>query len=555
MTAARRVVLGTNYSSVEPKTVWVFDGALTLKWTANHGAQVNAVAIAPDGRVAIGGNRIGTITTRVYDIDGNELWTADHGASVLGVAFDGDGHLTAVGTRATGSSNKTLRTYDEDGTEVSTLDMGATVYAVTLAADTVSSAASERLAAGNNYAATGDSGQARQYRANDTRKWTLQTEGSSRSIRAATCGHAGGVGSAEYGNFFVAGTRVDSKTTLKYNISRSLQWHQDDGGQCNGLALGDDHAALAVGFNRNSNLSLRVRDPDDGAELWTADTGANVLSVAIDADGYVYAATDSLSVGSLRRYAADGSAFIAADLPLANVTFNWTFNCRAVAVRDFAIPDQVALPPGLPLPLALGVPVGTGVLFAPGLPLRLALAAPTPVVPLPPFGTGQPLYRAYVGAGASLTDLPIISLQCRRRRTASTWMVLVTDTAAPMDAIPVGGTLVVYAGERDGDGVETRGLFLTGIITEVETEETSDRPTRRITARVQADLDPIQPRTLVGVRAIRTDGGRPSAQATVDPRLRPGDTVVVGADSWTAYRIDYTLSAADAVMNVFGDPV
>ena len=550
MATLRRVALvntrNTNWDVI--RTLRVFNGDLSvLLWSKDHGATTRCVAIGPDGEVAIGGDRVDSITTRVYDQDGGVLWTADHGATVNGIAFDENGRVYTVGSR---TSNLTTRKYDTDGTLLYSHDHGGALYAVRYRPGPPSYSSDSHLYLCGISVSTIN---VRSRKPADLAQWwNLAARSTSFTPNALALGDTlnspnGG------GGLFVGGNEISGETCHLYNAARSLVWSKIDGGTVRALDATTD--ALAVGFNRNNNLSLRVRAPADGAVIWEKDTGDHVYGVAIDADGYVYAATNSSTAGGLRRYDPDGEAYVEADLPLSNNGSDWRISCLGVAVRDIEVSDVAVEPPGLPLDLALGTPLATAVAFAPGLPLRWALGTPTGGGPLPPFGAGQPLYRAYVGTGTSLVELPIISLQCRRRRTASTWMVMVTDAVAALDALPVGGTLVVDAGERDGDGVETSGLFLTGIITEVETEETSARATRRITARVQADLDPIQPRTLVGVRSIRDDGGRPSAQATVDPRLRPGDTVVVGADSWTAYRIDYTLSAADAVMNVFGDPL
>lgn len=561
MSTARRIAVGVLAANNTHDALLVYDADLTLLWTVKHGATVNAVAMDDDGNVYMGGNRNSTaaVTTRALDRDGNSLWTADHGLSVNGIAVDGSGNVSTAGSRGTGSGNNTLRTYDDAGTETSTIDTGRVQYAVTLAADTVSSAASQRLVAGNNYAATGNSGQVRQYRDNNTRKWTLQTEGSSRSIRAAASGHAGGVGSDEYGNFFVAGTQVDSKTTLKYDISRTLQWHKDDGGQCNALALSADHSRLAIGFNRNSNLSVRVRNPANGDELWSFDAGANVNGVAWDADNNLYVVTDSYNSGSgdyahLYVLNSDGDQIDLLMLPQA------FYGAYAVAVRDITIPDRVDTSPGLPFPIALALPFGTGFLtLSAGLPLPLAVRAPASIVPLPPDPVGrQPVYRGYVSLGADLIELTLASFQCQRRQNESTWLTLdVLATAALATALndAIGATVTVHAGVRYSDGTEDLGLMLRAIITEALPETAPGAIRVTVRARVQVDLEPLQARVAYGVSQYQTENGRRQVRCAVDPRLRPGDHLIVGAETLLAHTVTYRIAPGEAWMDVREPPL
>ena len=59
-------------------TTRAYDDAGTLLWSRDHGATVWAVAADRDSNVYTGGALTGGVTTRKYDAAGNLLWSASH---------------------------------------------------------------------------------------------------------------------------------------------------------------------------------------------------------------------------------------------------------------------------------------------------------------------------------------------------------------------------------------------------------------------------------------------------------------------------------------------
>lgn len=528
MSGIRRIVIGCGYSTFPTdnvNSVRTYDADLNAEWKYNHGANVHAVAADTDGNVYMAGARASSLTTRKLDTDGAAVWSVDHGATAYAIAVGSDGVVATGGAR---TSSITTRTYAYDGTAGWTADHGATVFCIAI------DSSGNVYTGGNRYTTSSPQGHVRKYNSSGTLQWTLDL-GSSVS-------YVYGIAVDSSGNIYVTGYRDSSITTRKYNSSRTLQWSQDEGG--NGTAIAIDANGVYIAFIRNSSKSLRKRALSDGAEVWTADTGNSLHGVAVDADGDVYAVSTA-DYKLYQRLGSDGTA-------VGNVAQSFQA-VYAVAVVDVEVPDQSALPPGLAIPLGLAVPFPTALLTSAALPLTFGLAAPSTLIPEPPIGDGQTVYRGYLGLTPPL-QVPLASLHCRRRQNESTWLVVVIPGVSDaletilMDA--AGLTLSIDAGLRESTGAETLGRFLRAVVTDVEITAGAFSRDARLTARVQADLEPIQTRAMTGVRRIQDDEGRRSVWCDVNPVLRPGDTIDAGAITFTAHSIQYTIGPYSAMMDV-----
>jgi len=526
MTTFRRIVIGCGYGGGDNiNTVRVYDADLAPVWKYSHGAVVQAVAADVDGNVYMAGWRTGSLTTRKLDTNGAVLWSADHGNVVYAIAVGSDGTVITGGFL---SSSITTRKYAADGTAGWTANHGATVRCIAI------DSSGNIYTGGNRFTTSAPQGHVRKYNSSGTLQWTLDL-GSSVS-------YVYGIAVDSSGNFYVTGYRDSSVVTRKYNSSRTLQWSVDEGDNANALAL--DANGVYVAFTRNSSKSLRKRALSDGAEVWVADTGNSLHGVAVDADGDVYAVSTA-DYKLYHRLGSDGTA-------VANVAQSFQA-VYAVAVVDVLVPDRTDIAPGLALPLGLGVPFQTGFHLSPSLPLTFGLAAPATLMPDPPVGDGQVVYRGYLGLTPPL-QIAMASLQCRRRQNDSTWLIVeIPAVSAALETIlstVAGLTFSIDAGLRASTGVETLGRFLRSVVTEVEITQGAVTREARLTARVQADLEPIQTRVMTGVRRIQDEDGRQKIWCDVNPRLRPGDTVDTGDVTFTAYSITYSIDPYTASMQV-----
>jgi len=197
-----------------------------------------------------------------------------------------------------------------------------------------------------------------------------------------------------------------------------------------------------------------------------------------------------------------------------------------------------ATPPGLPLPLALGIP---------------ALSAP-PVPPAPDPAL-RTVYRLYLSAlgGDDLLELPLAALQCTRRVNESTWLALtvpaVTDARLAAMEARLQGQAVIYAGVATPSG-ETLGEFLRATLTEVAIARDDRTSAATLTARVILTPFTAGSYTLQSVSERGADAGRRTVTCAVDPRIRPNDTVDDGNSSWTAGIITYRIDPTTAAMRI-----
>jgi len=392
-----------------------------------------------DGNVYAGGARASSLTTRKLDSDGGPVWTADHGNTVRCIAVDSSGNVYTGGAV---SSSVTTRKYNASGTQQWTANHQATVYCIAV------DSSGNVYTGGFRYSTSSPQGHVRKYNSSGSLQWTLDL--------GSDVDYVYGIAVDSSGNLYVTGSRVFSSpnylVTRKYNSSRVQQWSQDEGGT--GLALALDSGAVYVGFNRNSSKAIRKRGLSTGSETWVADTSGNAESIAVDADGNVYAGSSDYS---LRKFNSSGSA-------VSNISP--ARNLYALAIADLEIADLSASPPGLSIPLGLAVPFPTAILTASSLPLTVALAAPASVLPIPPaLGDQQPVYRCYVGT-SPVMELPLASLQCQRRYNESTWLTVIAPllSMAQWDALEatLGLTITVFAGIRTLAG-ETLGQMVRAL--------------------------------------------------------------------------------------------
>jgi hypothetical protein len=145
------------------------------------------------------------------------------------------------------------------------------------------------------------------------------------------------------------------------------------------------------------------------------------------------------------------------------------------------------------------------------------------------------------------------ALECRRRVDASTWIGIiipeVTDTVMTAITARLQGVVVIYAGVATPNG-ETLGEFLRATLTEIDMTRDGNTSDATLTARVIPTPFTAGSYTLEGVSERGADDGRQVAVCTVDPRIRPNDTVDDGETSWTAGIITYRIDPTTAVMRI-----
>jgi hypothetical protein len=145
------------------------------------------------------------------------------------------------------------------------------------------------------------------------------------------------------------------------------------------------------------------------------------------------------------------------------------------------------------------------------------------------------------------------ALECRRRVNESTWLGLtvpaVTDLVLSAITARLQGEAVIYAGVATPNG-ETLGEFLRATLTEIDMTRDGNTSDATLTARVIPTPFTAGSYTLEGVSERGADDGRRVAVCTVDPRIRPNDTVDDGEASWTAGIITYRIDPNTATMRI-----
>lgn len=528
----------------------------------------------------IGHNRSSSITTRKWYDSGTSIWTADHGNNVLAIAVDADGNVYTAGRSATSGWNNVVRKYNSSGTQITDgwpVNIGLANSPTSLAIDddgsvyvgSVWSSSSSRSA--RKYASSGGS-VVWQVDVGDVYGLAIADDGhiiavgntgtdTIRKLNASTGSQIWAVNHGEWvyavavdedGYIYTGGTKNSSNvTTRKWDTDGTEitdGWPADAGDGVSAVyALAVAGGVLVTGGSRDSNITTRAYDTDDGSSLWTADHGTVIQAVAMDGDA-VYTGGPVNSTVHIRKYLLDGTA-VTTGWPKAAATVNAL--CLGPA------PALAATPPGLPLRWAMAVPqieIGQSVPGLAILPLALGIPDTTPPA-IPPDGRPvQSVYRCYLTGGASLLELPLASFQCRRRVNESTWLVVTlpyySTALAQSIAARSLGQIVLYAGTRSAQGVETTGEMLRAWLTETEITRESGAATLRLTGRLVPTPFTQQTRTLYGISSRGQTDGRWQIRCAVDFLLRPNDTVTDGAISFIAGAISYQVSAHSSIMTV-----
>lgn len=513
-------VVGTRTSSVTARKYEGSDGS--QEWTADYTYQGYGIALAPW--------RVGFAVTAESGVKwcnegGVAQWTATHGNTIYGCAVDSAGNVVIGGFRA---DSITTRYYDSAGTEQWTADHGAHVRAVAM------DSAGHIITGGQRASSL----TTRYYDSDGTEQWTAD--------HGAT---VYGVTTDASGNVYTVGDVVSGPYTIrKYNSAGSLQWSADSGGTARGIAVDAEGFVYVVGTDFGTNYVKKFDSA--GAEVTTESwplTAFNTLyAVAVDQAGNVYVAGDVSSSKTLWRYNSSGS------------TLAWSVNHGATVYGLAVRPDGVATPPALAVPLALEPPaLQTAFHPLPGLPIPLALGIPSPTVILAPLGDAWRVYRAWLTQGADLLPLSIGSIQGRRRRNDSTWVVVTVPApaaalVAALDAAVDVEWLVIEAGTARADGPASYGELLRAVVTETALEWTPAGRMVTLTGRVAAPPEAPTTWTLQGVVKTMRDGAQRGARCTViHPRARPGDTVTAGAETFELYRLEYRIAPNEAWMEVW----
>lgn len=510
-------IAGSTASGVSVRKL---DDAGSVVWS-NSGSSTANCAAAGNGFFYAG---IGSDVVK-FDASGSVVWTYAHGDTVRAVAVDASDNVYIGGNVGTGT--KTHRKLDSSGSAVWSGNHGDVVRAIAvdgsgnvyIGGNLISSKTHRKLNSSGTEVWSGNHG--------DT-VYAIAVDGS--------------------GNVYIAGWAVSTdsaRTHRKLNSSGTVQWSGIHGNTLFAVAV-DGSGNVYIGGSSGTSGKTHRKLNSSGTEQWSGDHGNSVNALAVDSDGNVYIAGGSgTSTKTHRKLNSSG-------------TEQWA-QYHGNTLRGIALyaMGTTTLAPGLPIKLAMGVPAS--VLFAspPGLPIKLALGLPTaPDAPVPPLGDGQTVYRCYLTGLPALAELAIQSLQCRKRQSASTWLritaisgslAIIATLAAAKSA---GGQLVIYAGLRDSAGAETMGEMLRATLTDYGYEHSSGALLITLEARVAAVLDPLQTRLMTGISSRSDEDGRRQIRCAVHPRLRPGDTVDTGSETWTAHSITYFIGVNQAYMDV-----
>jgi hypothetical protein len=555
------VLLGGNYdvSWTDDKSHHLLDEDENVLWSGKHAGTVFAVATIGE-HFYIAGARVSSVTTRKYDIDGNEItaddWPLDHGDTVYAITADRAGNVYTGGAR---TGNLTTRKYNSAGVLQWSADHGDTVYAIAVDDD------------GNVY--TGgepvSNVKIRKYDSAGTKdddwdvEWGTEEEILGLAIDSTSLYASKGRGSGFGG---------DTETVSKWALNdASKTWGKSIEDLMSGVTVdGSGNVYICGRQYLGSNHLFKLNS--SGTIVWSKQPGgfaAIGLCVDVDPIGNIYAGVEN----SLYKYNAGGTE-------IWDFGHGWTV--RAVAVGGKAIVTAV---PALAFSLAMGMPWNTVYDVVPGLALPLALAVPSILLPpVPDFSdpsaylsalaTLDPTWAPYAtlaanspaGAAALITptyagtvtgpgellSLPLSAIECRREQGQSTWMtVRATYTPSLYTALSarMGAELVVFAGVRVAN-LESSGIFLRAVLTDVTYTYSPQGGELRLTGRVQTPSYSPTTRALIGVQSLQTVEGRRTVRCDIDPLLRPNDTATWDGESWTVAIIQYEITPQDAWMRV-----
>lgn len=464
-----------------------------------------------------------------YDIDGTEIWTRSyHSAAITGIAVDSAENVTITHARL---SNITHKQYDSAGGLNWSKDHGGTLNAVAVDED-------DNVYVGGVVVS---SVSLRSYTADGTVRWTASLRATAETV------------SVRNGRVCVGGARNATYSTTHRVFATSdgaSLWDGDHGTTINGSCW-DAAGNLYVCGIRLSSVTTRKYN-SSGTLQWSRDyNGTTCRQVSVDTDGNAYIGSN-VSTYSLRKYNSAGSE-------------QWAKNIGTVAdIVQYAGAIAVDVP-GLALALALGVPAPGFIYDVPGLALSISLGVPTVPDFSAPEIVGNPrvvsaYYRALVTGGDPL-DIPLSSIQCRRRRGDSTWLTITSPSySTALHTLlkarrDVGAELLILAGARYSDGSSAEGEFLRAALTEVNHDGDARDWFFTLVARVIPAAYSNTTRALYGVtqRGKTADGKRTAQCTVVDPLLRPGDTVADGAAEWEAGAILYRIDPYTTLMTVTED--
>lgn len=519
------VVACGNYSATPEHNTHLFDEALALDVSVGPTKTARAVAIDADLNIYVIGWTSSSMTfIKKFNSAGTEITSGwdkwFDGSYGGGIAVDDDGYVY--------TATNPLRKYASDGTEVTTgnfpISQGSILKAITVDA------------AGNIYV-TGERASSittSKYDSSGSVLWTAD--------HFSTCN---GIAVDADGNVYTVGVRVSSVTLRKYNSSGTQQWTKDHGGTLNGVAVDSSGNVYVVG-ERVSSVTMRKYSSSGTEDTgWRKDHGAEVFAVAVAPSGDVYTGGTRTSNVAIRRYSAAGTALETAD----------RFTIRGIALRVGALVTTV---PALALPIALGAVFATGFHEVPALAFPLSLGVPSSTERTPlerPLLAIRTIYRLILtGLTSEMITYPLRGIQCQRRVNASTWMTAdIGVSDAGMEAVVaahVGLDMLIEAGYGFSDGSEQVGAFLRAVVTGYEVAETPHGLALSVTGRVINPPFTAATRTLTSISRIRTDSERRTVTCAVDPLLRPNDTAVAGAESFTVGAIDYRIDPWQATMTV-----
>jgi len=531
--------MGTLYtggSVISSVTIRSYDSDGNAGWTAYHNNNIFGIAVDSSNIVIAGGGRVSFpsgVTTLAYDGLGNLLWTADHGTTIYTTATHG-GYYYTVGNR---TSNLTTRKYDIDGNLIWARDYhGANLRAIAIDSDE------------NFYVAgvVNSSITTRKYDSDGDLIWSVNHGLQVNAIAIDSNGnvYTGGVGDSGSSNY----------TTRKYDNDGNLTWslkHDPSGpSTVNCIAVDSSGNVYTAGTRVSGSPNITTRKYDtDGNETWNADHGNEVKCIVVDELGNVY--TGGLEIGSpeytTRKYNSSG-------------TLQWSVNHNST-VWCIAY-NAPAVPPALPISISLGVPLGTFAALPPAVQLSIALATPSGTQPPAPpdllaySKPPQTFYRLYITDSSGVTEIPMGSFQCKRRRNDSAWLDIeipqFTQSLVDFIADRVGRELVIYSGVRIGT-TETLGQFLRATLTEYRYERDIAYGLIRLTGRVIPTAYETGNRNLIGVQRRGKNESKLTARASVDFLLRPGDTVDDGINSWVVDSITYFVGPMESWMDLKED--
>jgi len=515
--SAQVLLGGQTGTATGNKSHRLLDDTGSVVWSENHGARVWAVALRGDS-FCVAGDRTSSLTTRKYNSAGTLQWSVDHGATVYAIAVDSVGNVYTGGLPV---SNVKIRKYDSSGT----LDTGWELQWATgggYPEQVYGLCADASYLYATKYRGSSSTNTVRKYRLSDAGvEWSKDIELVMAGVAVDSAGNVYVCGERNFGNYHL----------FKLNSAGTTQWSKDPGG----------YGALGTG-------------------------------VAVDSAGNVYAAANN----RVYQYNSAGTA---------GWDYDHGWNVYGVASGEAAIVTAV---PGLTLPISLGVPWHTLYDGVPGLALPISLGIPqSKGASTPDFAnlsetvaelaasdpetwgpyTGlssaalsslaSPIYSGVVaGLDSSIQGFVVAGLHCRRRVNASSWVVAIVSYDAALYAAlaaMIGGEMLIDAGFRLPQGVAASGPFLRMVLTDVETEETPYRGALRLTGRVINPPFTATTRTLIGISRWQTDAGRRTVTCAVDPLLRPNDTAIAGAESFTVGAIDYRIDPWQATMMVTED--